>query len=61
VTDQSAQDLRQDGLFVVDNMTRLDAALEEILRTVREHHALALLPQILRPLAVSVADLLPAD
>jgi hypothetical protein len=42
-------------------MTRLDAALEEILRTVREHHALTLLPQVLRPLAVSVADLLPAD
>ncbi len=61
VTEQSAQDLRQDGLFVVDNMTRLDAALEEILRTVREHHALTLLPQVLRPLAVSVADLLPAD
>jgi N-acetylmuramoyl-L-alanine amidase len=61
VTELSAQDLRQNGLFVVDNLARLDAALEEILRTVREHHALRLLPQILRPLAIPVADLLPAD
>ncbi len=61
VTDQTSADLRQNGLFVVDNVTRLDGALEEILHTVREHHALRLLPQIVRPLAVAVADLLPPD
>jgi hypothetical protein len=61
VTDQSSSDLRQNGLFVVDNVTRLDGALEEILRTVRERHALLLLPQLVRPLAVAIADLLPPD
>src|SRR5438128_2221599 len=62
VCDQPAPaDLRQSGVFVVDNVSRLDAALEEILSKVREQQTSALLPPVLRPLAISVADLLPPD
>ena len=62
VCDQPAPaDLRQSGVFVVDNISRLDAALEEILSKIREQQASALLPPVLRPLAISVADLLPPE
>ena len=62
VCDQPAPaDLRQSGVFVVDNVSRLDAALEEILSKVREQQTSALLPPVLRPLAISVADLLPPE
>jgi hypothetical protein len=62
VCDQPAPaDLRQTGIFVVDNVTRLDGALEEILSKVREQQASTLLPPVLRPLVISIADLLPTD
>jgi len=62
VCDQPAPaDLRQSGVFVVDNISRLDAALEEILSKIRQQQASALLPPVLRPLAISVADLLPPE
>lgn len=54
-------EVRQINVSVVDNVTRLDAALEEILNKVREQQVAALLPPVLRPLAISVADLLPTD
>lgn len=62
VSDQPVPaDLRQTGIFVVDNMARLDGALEEILSKVREQQASTLLPPVLRPLTISIADLLPTD
>lgn len=62
VCDQpAATDLRQSGVFVVDNVSRLDAALEEILSKVREQQISALLPPVLRPLAIAIADLMPPD
>lgn len=62
VSDQpAAPDVRQSNVAVLDNVTRLDAALEEILNKVREQQASALLPAVLRPLAISAADLLPTD
>lgn len=59
--DEAAPEVRQPGVFVIDNVTRLDGVLEEILSKVREQQASLLLPPVLRPLAVSVADLLPTD
>ncbi len=62
VCDQPAPpEVRQPGVFLIDNVTRLDGVLEEVLSTVREQQASLLLPPVLRPLAVSVADLLPTD
>jgi len=54
-------EVRLPGVLLIDDVTRLDGALGEILGKVREQQASLLLPPVLRPLAVSVADLLPTD
>ncbi len=54
-------DVRDAGVTVVDNVASLEGSLETVLREVRERSLNALLPGLLRPAAVALADLLPID
>ncbi len=57
----SPSDINGDGVTVVDNLTALEGALEGVLRDVRERSLNNLLPGVLRPAAVLLADVLPID
>lgn len=62
VCDQPAPaDARGADVLIVDNLSTLGGVLESILQKVREKHLSALLPSVLRPIAVAAGDLLPAD
>lgn len=60
-TAAAAEVVRGDGVTVVDNLTSLESSLESLLRDVRERNLNNLLPGLLRPAAVALADLLPLD
>ncbi len=57
----AASDVKTDGVTVVDNLNRLDVSLDHVLTDVRERSLNTLLPGVLRPAAVLLADLLPID
>lgn len=54
-------EVRATGIAVVDGLSDLDGTLEAILQQTREHALAALLPPLLRPVTLAVADVLPAE
>ncbi len=54
-------EVRGDGVTMVDNVAALEASLEGVLKDVRERSLNNLLPGVLRPAAVVLADLLPIE
>lgn len=54
-------EIRALGITVVDGLSDLDGTLEGILRQARERALAALVPPLLRPITLAVADVLPAE
>lgn len=57
----AAGEVKSDGVTIVDNLPGLEMSLDHVLQDVRERSLNSLLPGVLRPAAVLLADLLPTD
>ncbi len=55
------RELKDDRVILVENLAAVESSLEGMLKAVRERNLNNLLPGLLRPAAVALADLLPVD
>lgn len=61
VSEQPSSDGPHNGITVVDGLAALDATLEGVLLAARQANLETLLPPLLHPVAIPLADLLPTD